>query len=306
MRSAVALFIYNRLDTTAQVLSSIAAARPPLLLIVADGPKLGEPEDFRRCLAVRDLVSAPTWPCRVRVNYATSNLGLGRRFSSGLQWVFQQVDEAVILEDDCVPDPTFFTFCDELLARYRHDKRVMMISGDNYQFGRDRGDDSYFFSHGIGTYGWASWRRAFDLYDFNMRDWPAWRRSGFLEAIWPSTPIIEYWSHCFDETHAGRIDTWDYQWAFAMWRSRAFQIVPRSNLVSYVGCRADAVHTRDASAPYCNQPTLAMQFPLIHPSTQERHLAADLYEFYRIFTNRSHDESVRGELAPSSSRAPST
>ena len=229
------------------------------------------------------------------MNYAPTNLGLGRRFSSGLEWVFQEVDEAIILEDDCLPDPTFFRFCDELLARYRDDERVMMISGDNYQFGRSRGPDSYFFSHGIGTYGWASWRRAFSSYDFLMRDWPSVRTTPFLKGIWPSQSIVDYWVNRFDETHAGLVDTWDYQWAFAMWRRQGLQIVPRSNLVSYIGCRDDAVHTVDLSAPYCNLPTEPMQFPLSHPADSTRNLAADLYEFYRIFRNYSHDESVRAE-----------
>jgi len=295
MPSAIALFVYNRLDTTSRVFSRIADARPSTLLVIADGPRTDAADDVRLCRAVRELVSSPTWPCDVRVNYASTNLGLGRRFSSGLEWVFQEVDEAIILEDDCLPDPTFFRFCDELLARYRDDERVMMISGDNYQFGRDRGPDSYFFSHGIGTYGWASWRRAFACYDFHMRDWPSVRTSSLLRHIWPSQTIVDYWVERFDETYAGVVDTWDYQWAFAMWRRRGLQIVPRSNLVTYIGCRDDAVHTGDVAAPYCDLPTEPMHFPLNHPMVGTRNLAADLYEFHRIFRNYSHDDSVRAE-----------
>lgn len=295
-RAPVALFVYNRIETTSLVFSRIADARPGTLLIVADGPRAGSEQDAARCAAVRNLVCHPTWPCDLRTNVVADNLGLGRRFSSGLEWVFREVEEAIILEDDCLPEPSFFPYCDELLERYRRDSRVMMISGDNYQFGRHRGPDSYFLSHGVGTYGWASWRRAFSSYDFEMRDWPAERESTPLSEIWPVPEIADYWRARFDDTHAGRVDTWDYQWAFTMWRKRGMQISPNVNLISYIGCLPDAVHTTDARAPYCNLPTEAIRFPLDHPARLERNLAADLYEFNRVFLNRSHEESVRGEM----------
>jgi hypothetical protein len=206
------------------------------------------------------------------------------------------VEQAIILEDDCLPDPTFFSYCDELLERFRHDDRVMMVSGDNYQFGIDRGDWSYFFSHGIGTYGWATWRRAFQHYDFRMAQWPAERDNDWLRTIWPTTDSEDYWRARFDETHRGEIDTWDFQWAFAMWRRGGLQVVPDRNLISYIGCLPDAVHTKDPCAPYCSLPTTAMPQALRHPTSSERNLGADLYEFYRLFQNQPHSIAVAKEF----------
>lgn len=288
----VAFFVYHRLHTTAKVFERIAEARPPVLLVVGDGPRSDRSNDEEQCAAVRSLVTNPSWDCQVRLNLSDSNLGLGKRFSSGLEWTFREVEEAVILEDDCLPDPSFFPYCDELLGRYRDDERVMMVSGDNYQFGLDRGDQSYFFSHGVGTYGWASWRRAFRHYDVLMKDWPAERKKNWLGEIWPEPEAEHYWRDRFDATHRGEIDTWDYQWAFAMWRRRGVQVAPNGNLISYIGCVPDAVHTKDPAAPYCSLPTVPMPWPMRPPLSAVRNLAADLYEFYRIFKNSPHDVAV--------------
>lgn len=300
MRSPVALFVHSRYETTARVFERVAEAAPPILLIVADGPNTAEALETARCAAVRRLVTNPSWHCDVRVNASHTNLGLGRRFSSGLDWVFSQVDEAIILEDDCLPHSTFFRYCDELLEYFRNDETVMMISGDNYQFGQVRGDGSYFHSHGVGTYGWATWRRAFQFYDFAMQRWPAAREQDWLDRVWPVREARNYWRERFDATYRGEVDTWDYQWAFAMWSRLGLQVSPDRNLVSYIGCLPDAVHTTDDTAPYCSLPTEAAVFPLTHPSSRRRQTEADLYEFYRIFLNAPHDEAVKRQCSSES------
>jgi hypothetical protein len=289
----VVFIVYNRLETTGRVFERIAQARPEHLLIVADGPRADRPGDAERCQAVRDLVTRPSWPCTVHLDLAPFNLGFNRRISSGLQWAFDQFEEVIVLEDDCLPDPTFFPYCAELLERYRFDDRIMMISGDNFQFGRMRGDGSYYLSRGVGTWGWAGWRRAFNHFDPKMRDWPDERRAAMLERVWPVSSVVEHWTARFDEAHRGDVDAWDYQWAFAMWRRSGFQIAPNNNLISYIGCLPDTAHTMDLHAPYCNLPTAPIGRPLRHPEWLEQNLAADLFEFYRIFLQWRDDEADR-------------
>ena len=131
MRTPVAFLIFNRPDATRRVFESIRDAKPPLLLVVADGPRPDRPDDSRACAEARSLIDRVDWNCEVRTNYSDVNLGCGKRVSSGIDWVFQQVEEAIILEDDCVPDPTFFRFCEELLEKYRHDERISEIGGVN-------------------------------------------------------------------------------------------------------------------------------------------------------------------------------
>ncbi len=158
IRTPVALIIFNRPDTTERVFAEIAKARPPKLFIIADGPREDRPGEAERCASARAIVDRVDWNCEVQKNYSDVNLGCGARPATGISWVFDQVEEAIILEDDCIAHPTFFRFCDELLEKYRDDERIMHIAGNNFQFGNQRTSFSYFFSHHNICWGWASWR----------------------------------------------------------------------------------------------------------------------------------------------------
>ena len=167
----VVLIVFNRPEVTKIVFERIRQARPGLLMLVADGPRerrQGEPD---ACRQVRQIVEHVDWPCEVLKNYSDTNMGCGARVASGIDWVFQHVEQAVILEDDCLPDPTFFRFCEELLDRYRYEERVMQISGSNFLFGRRAVEVSYYFSRYPLCWGWATWRRAWRHFDFNMQTW---------------------------------------------------------------------------------------------------------------------------------------
>ena len=172
MDTPIALFIFNRPDTTQKVFSAIRDSKPTKLLIVADGPRPERPEEEEICTATRAIVNQVDWPCEVLTNFADHNLGCKARISSGLNWVFETVEEAIILEDDCVPSLSFFPFCEQLLEQYRHDSRIMSISGSNFQFGKNKTSYSYHFSHFFHGWGWASWQRAWEHCDLNLGLWP--------------------------------------------------------------------------------------------------------------------------------------
>jgi hypothetical protein len=276
VKSPVALFMFRRPDTTAVVLDAIRAARPSILLVVADGPRAGRDDDAAACAATRALIDGVDWPCDVRREFANENMGCRRRVSSGLAWVFGQVPEAIILEDDCVPDATFFPFCDELLDRYRNDARVAQISGANNQKGRRRGADSYYFSRYNPVWGWASWRRAFAPYDATMRRWPELRDARWLEQVLDSRAQVQYWTTVFQDCFDGRIDTWDYQWVFASWLHDMLAVVPNRNLVRNIGFGAGATHTA-GQAMFADDPLEKMEFPLRHPAGVARNVEADRF-----------------------------
>ena len=276
MKSPVALFMFRRPETTARVLDAIREARPPLLMVVADGPRPDRPDDAPACAAARALIDGVDWPCEIRRHFAAENMGCRRRVASGLAWVFGQVPEAIILEDDCVPDQTFFPFCDELLERYRDDPRVAQISGANNQKGRRRGRHSYFFSRYNNVWGWASWRRAFDLYDPDMRRWPELRDSSWLAGVLDDRELARYWTREFQATYDGRIDTWDYQWVYSTWLHSMVSLVPNRNLVRNIGFGPDASHT-PAHDPFANDRLEQMEFPLDHPLTVARDQRADRF-----------------------------
>jgi hypothetical protein len=264
LSTAVAFLVFNRPQTTARVWESIRQARPPKLLIVADGPRADRAGEAERCADVRAICERVDWPCDVLRNYADSNLGCRRRVSSGLDWVFETVEEAIILEDDCLPHPTFFPYCRELLARYRDDERIMLISGDNFQPGPPRTEYSYYFSRYPHIWGWASWRRAWRQYDVNISLWPTVRDGRWLLDILQNRRSVEYWSTVFDRIAQNQLDTWDYQVTFACFCQHMLTIIPRQNLVSNIGFSSDATHTIVGS-PLANLTVEAMQFPLEHP-----------------------------------------
>ncbi len=180
-KSPVAFLVFNRPETTRKVFAEIARTRPPKLLVVADGPRRDQPGESDRCAEVRRIIEGVDWDCEVLTNYAEENMGCERRVSSGIDWVFANVDEAIFLEDDCLPHPSFFRFCDEMLKRFRNNDKIMTICGDNFQFGSRPSSFSYYFSRYCHIWGWASWRRAWNFYDVRISHWPELKKSGWLD-----------------------------------------------------------------------------------------------------------------------------
>lgn len=283
LETPVALLVFNRPDTTAQVFSAIAGARPSRLLVVADGPRSHRPGEAEACAAARAITEQVNWPCAVSRDYSETNLGCARRVASGLNWVFEQVEEAIILEDDCVPHPTFFPYCEELLGRYRDDERVMHVGGTNVRGGRRIGDGSYYFSRYVHVWGWATWRRAWRHFDLPMAHWPGLRAGSLLEAVLADPWAARCWRQIFDAAYSRTIDTWDYAWVFACWRQNGLAVIPNENLVSNIGFCPEATHTWDPNSPAAELPTAALEFPLREPAAVVPDLAADRFTFERFF-----------------------
>jgi len=278
------MFLFNRPELTARVFAEVARAKPSKLLLIADGPR--NEQERVRCKQARKVVERIDWNCEVSHNYSDVNLGCRKCMSSGIDWVLCQVEEAILLEDDCLPDPTFFRFCSELLGRYGEDERVMMISGDNFQRGRRRTPHSYYFSRIPHIWGWATWRRAWRHYDASLRQWPDLRDTDFLDRLFENPQFAPAYRRIFDETTAGHIDTWDHQWAFAFWLNNGLCVLPEVNLVTNLGFGPEATHTRNAASPDSAIPLKPMRFPLDHPPTMLPCVEADQFTLDSIFGKR--------------------
>jgi hypothetical protein len=257
-------------------MEAIRIARPPRLYVAADGPRQ-TPGEAEHCATARKIATQIDWPCELKTLFREQNLGCRLSVSGALDWFFREEEEGIILEDDCVPSQSFFPYCAELLGKYRHDERIMCISGVNFQDGR-RSPYSYYFSRYMHCWGWASWRRAWKLYDRDMHLWPEYRDSGLLRG-WSGgdADFAEFWTRHLDRTAQGLIDTWDHQWLLTCWINNGLTCLPSSNLVTNVGFGGSATHTVDALSPFANVPAGALEFPLSHPRFVSRNVEADTY-----------------------------
>ncbi len=277
----IAFCIFNRPDPTRRVFEAIAHRKPSRLLLIADGARDDRESDDELVQRTREIVSQIDWPCEVTHNYSDVNLGCRKRMVSGISWAFEQCEELIILEDDCLPDDSFFDYCQTLLARYRDNPEVMMISGDNFQPAA-RTNCSYYFSRYTHIWGWASWRRAWHHYDVEMTAWPAVRATNKLANDFADPNEYRFWQEIFDQQHAGLIDTWDFAWEFACMNRKGLTILPETNLVSNLGFGIDATHTIDALSLLSNLPVRRI-YDLIHPAQIRRNDAADHWTFENIF-----------------------
>ncbi len=250
----ILLLIYRRPDTTRRVLESIRSVRPASLYVAADGPRANVLGEAEKCAEARRMITTLGWDCDVHTLFREANLGCGVAVSSAITWFFEQVTEGIVLEDDCLPSKSFYRFAQELLGYYRDAATIMHIGGNSFQYGRRRGAASYYFSGYANIWGWASWRRAWDHYDFSLR--PAWELR----------------------------DTWDTQWQLSMERTGGIAIVPNVNLVRNIGFGAAGTHTLgpDRLALLAAE---EMDFPLSHPSRVAVDRPADIFAYYAHYRN---------------------
>lgn len=282
VQTPVLLLWFNRPDLARQVLERLRTVQPARLFVAIDGPRANVPTDAPLVAETVALLDTIDWPCAVVRRVSPRNQGCRRAVSSAIDWFFAQVDEGIILEDDCLPDPTFFSYCTDLLALYRHTDRVMHISGANLYDGHVWGADSYFFSPVPHVWGWASWRRAWQYYDVTMAGLPGFVEQGGINAIVTSKRSARYWERGMNETIDGQLDTWDYQWVYAIWQRNGLCITPNQNLVTNIGYGPAASRTTVTSR-IANLPTVPMTV-LHHPTHVIAHDEAQRYAFTTLYT----------------------
>jgi hypothetical protein len=285
----VLLLIYNRAELARAVASEVRKASPERVYIAADGPRLDRTDDLLRCTEARRSVLEVDWPCEVFTLFRDENLGCGVAVSTAIDWFFEHESEGVILEDDCLPDTTFFSFADELLEHYRDDERVMAISGNGSHARGISRPESYVFSRYNHVWGWASWRRAWKHYDAAMHDWPELRDTAWLDSIGDNhKDFTRYWQRAFDSAYGQVVDTWDYQWTYSCWLQNGLTALPSKNLVKNIGFGDDSTHTRDSASWLVALPLESIGTPLKHPSSVERDIEVDRWIDVNVFgTTRS-------------------
>lgn len=244
----VLLVTFNRPDTTKSVFEKLKELRPPKIYIYSDAPRIGNSLDQIRVEETRAIFKEINWDCEVYTSYQVKNLGCGRGVSHAINWVFEQEEMAIILEDDCVPHLSFFTFCQEMLLKYKEEERIMHIAGTRWNEEYNINDVDFFFSKIGHVWGWATWKRAWMKYDFQMHTWEGYKANGISNKLFNNRKIAKYWDGAFEYVYQQEEKhTWDYQWQFMLFANNGLAIVPKVNLISNIGI--SGVHASNSSSP---------------------------------------------------------
>ena len=281
----VLIIVFNRAWNAVKVAESLQKIRPKQLFLAADGPRPERPGEEKLCNEAREAVlNAVTWECEVKVRFQEKNLGCGKHMTAAIDWFFENVESGMILEDDCVPSEDFFHFTGELLERYRNCHKVLMLSGTALVTSPMPSGNAYEFLSFPCCWGWATWRRAWQLMSYDMPDFPAYRRSGAIGELFPAKRHQKRLLELFEKvyTHAPGFDTWDFQWLYACVKNKGLCILPAKNLVTNVGW--DASHTRIDDV--MEMPFEKLEFPLEHPPAVERNIELENIFFDRIYAKR--------------------
>ncbi len=260
----VAFLVFNRPDCTARSFAAIRAARPQKLFVIADGPRPNRPEDQEKCRRVREIIDQGVdWPCEVFRNYAVENMGSGGRVSSGLTWAFSQSERLIVLEDDVLPDPSFFWLCDELLDLYADDQRVGQISASPFICNEIDRPYSYIFSRYGPCWGWASWARAWKYFSYPIDSWEDIDSSDNFRTFMPIGSERRLKRRLYRSLTRPQRNVWDMQWGFAKMSNSMLSAVPTRNLIQNTGFGPDATHCHDPSLNILKPASLTL--PIKHP-----------------------------------------
>jgi hypothetical protein len=268
LNTPVLFIIFNRPETTVQVFEAIRRARPIQLFVAADGPRAGKEGEKERCEEARRIATNVDWECEVKTLFRDENIGCGRGPAEAITWFFEHVEQGIILEDDCLPSNSFFKFCEELLIKYRYDEKIMEISGMNF-LKKMTSDTSYFFSaFGGGTWGWATWRRAWIKYDYYLTDWTQSNATNKISNFFVHTLQKDAYKKIFDQTYKmNNVSWWDYQWFYKKIMNDGLGIVPKANMISNIGFGDNATHTFDVNSKNAKLKLHELFFPLKHPQS---------------------------------------
>lgn len=263
LNTAVLFLVFNRPDTTKQVFESIREAKPPRLYVAADGARKTKKDENDKVEAVRDFVlSNVDWECEIKTLFREENLGCRVAVSSAIDWFFENEEIGIILEDDCLPNQSFFRFCEELLEKYKDDTRVMHIGGSNYL---DLNiETSYMFSNYTLIWGWATWRRAWKLYDVDMSSFKQFEENNFIDSCFGSEKERRHFMRGFKKMYKNRYNTWDTQWFYTCISSNGLSVIPQKNMIKNIGFGEDATHTMSEEDKHANLNSHEISFPLNH------------------------------------------
>ena len=278
----VLFLVFNRPEHTCASLERIRTASPPRLYVHCDAARPQIAGEAEKVESVRAIIQEKIdWPCEIKTLYRTENQGLREGVSGAIDWFFEQESYGIVLEDDCVPDPSFFPFCAELLERYKDDEQIMHIGCSNLVEAHTEGlDSSYIFSRFSFVWGWAGWRRAWKKMSLSLEGLDAYRQSGHICQLIDNPWAQEYMMDKFQVTSRRENNSWAYAWFYSILKNNGLCIVPSVNLIQNTGVgEAGATNTTKQNT-LARRPARQMNFPLRHPGSRKPHPELERLFFY--------------------------
>ncbi|MEY2701672.1 MAG: hypothetical protein RLY43_305 [Bacteroidota bacterium] len=276
----ILLIAFNRPQKTEQVLNRICEYSPEELFIFIDGPR--NEEDSKKINSILNTINSLHTNFKIHIHTQDKNLGCKYGPLTAINWFFEHVDKGIILEDDCLPYLPFFDFCSHLLRTYEHDEKIMHISGNNFQNGKKRGDinASYYFSNYTHSWGWATWKRSWSLYNQAIENFYKFKKENHIQKIQIGKSAQIYWLKNFERTLA-KTDSWDSLWMYTVWYHKGLAILPQQNLVENIGFDQEATHTKFDTIKQKATPVLSLE--IIDPTKIEIDQEAEIYTFNSLY-----------------------
>jgi hypothetical protein len=288
MNTPVLFLVFNRIELTQQVFESIRKSRPPRLYIASDGARLSKIGEIDKVAYIRDyLQNNIDWNCEVKTLFRESNLGCKVAVSEAINWFFENEQEGIIVEDDCLPSQSFFDFCEDMLEKYRDDLRVWHISGNNFQKQKQHNDNEYYFSKIPHIWGWATWSNRWDSYDVEMKAFNSLPGKIAVDDFFVDKKQVNYWLELLESSCVNKVDAWDFQWAYACFINNGLSINPNRNMVTNIGFGQEATHTKFENTRVSNLKSFDIQFPVDKVNITTPSILADTYSMKRLFYKRN-------------------
>lgn len=282
MNTAILLTFWNRKDKLKTLIEAIRENKPKKIYLACDGPRLNISSDYLMVEESRkEVEELIDWECSINKLYSEKNLGCRDAMTKAINWLFDNEEQGIILEEDCVPHKDFLPYCEELLVKYKNNKTIWNISGTNLQKGNKRGDGSYYFSKYFNCWGWASWRDRWLNFDSNLKSWPEFKRIKFLDNIFFDQKEIKYWSKIFDDLFfRGEPNSWAYRWFYTCLVNNALTVVPNKNLIQNIGFDKFSTNTN-----YTLDESIIDEgiIPLNYPKNIIHDRKADRFAFYNHY-----------------------
>lgn len=276
----ILLITFNRPNHTRRVFEEIKKQKPKQLFIFQDGARQNNEADIEKCAAVRAIFTEPLdWDCELKTYYSDKNLGCGQGPATGISWFFEHVEQGIIMEDDCLPHPDFFSYCEELLKRYKEDDKISFVGGSSFQNQKGLYKESYYYSAGpFATWGWATWRRSWCKFDYFLDEISTEQMRNLIHKYFKEGKQRTYWIEIYEMVKENQCkDTcWDYQFYMSCWKDSMLAIAPYTNLITNIGFCDEATHTFGEEHPAANR-TTSFIYPLSHPSCIDLNKKADFY-----------------------------